>query len=43
MLETHWEDAAGVARATVDAGYEEVRVTEDLTGRERVVEARWPE
>jgi release factor glutamine methyltransferase len=41
VLETHSEGAADVARATVDAGYEAARVTKDLTGRERVVEARW--
>ena len=41
VLEAHDEAAGDVAALLVDAGYEEVRVTEDLAGRQRVVEGRW--
>ena len=40
VLETHDGGAAEVAALLVEAGYDEVAVTEDLAGRERVVEGR---
>lgn len=40
VLETHEHRAADVADRLAAAGYEEVRVTADLTGRDRVVEGR---
>ena len=33
---------AAYAALLVDLGYEDVTISPDLTGRERVVEARWP-
>ncbi|MDQ3873965.1 MAG: peptide chain release factor N(5)-glutamine methyltransferase [Actinomycetota bacterium] len=42
VLETHGERAREVARAVVENGYGPPLITEDLAGRERVVEARWP-
>jgi release factor glutamine methyltransferase len=41
VLETHAERARDVAAQLAAAGYADVRVTEDLVGRERVVEGRW--
>ena len=41
MLEVHEGHGADVAALLEDAGYAEVAVTRDLTGRERVVEGRW--
>ena len=41
VLETHGEGAADVAGLLAEAGYRDVAVTEDLAGRERVVEGRW--
>jgi release factor glutamine methyltransferase len=42
VLECHEGEAGAVAGLLRDAGYEDVRVTVDLAGRERVVEGRWP-
>jgi release factor glutamine methyltransferase len=42
VLETHGERARDVARAVLEYGYGLPLITEDLAGRERVVEARWP-
>jgi release factor glutamine methyltransferase len=41
VLETHWEGARRVAVLLEDLGYDDVQVTRDLAGRERVVEGRW--
>lgn len=41
VLESHAEDAAAVAGELERLGYEASRVTPDLAGRDRVVEARW--
>jgi release factor glutamine methyltransferase len=41
VLETHQDDARRVA-GLLEADYDPVRITRDLAGRERVVEARWP-
>jgi release factor glutamine methyltransferase len=41
VLETHDGAAAEVSALLVEAGYAAVAVTEDLAGRERVVEGRW--
>jgi release factor glutamine methyltransferase len=41
VLETHWRGAGAVARAVAEAEYESPKVTKDLAGFERVVEARW--
>ncbi len=41
VLEVHEEKAPTVAAAMRNAGYDEVLVTDDLTGRPRVVEGRW--
>jgi release factor glutamine methyltransferase len=41
VLETHGEGAADVAALLAEAGYRDIAVTEDLAGRERVVEGRW--
>jgi release factor glutamine methyltransferase len=43
VLETHDEGAREVAALLVDAGYDAVAITEDLAGRERVVEGRFGE
>jgi release factor glutamine methyltransferase len=40
VLETHWLGAAAAASLLEAAGFRDVRVTNDLAGRERVVEAR---
>jgi release factor glutamine methyltransferase len=42
VLETHEDGAARTARLLEEAGYGDVRVTPDLTGRDRVVEGRVP-
>ena len=42
VLEAGDGQAAGLAAAIEELGYDEVRITPDLTGRERVVEARRP-
>ncbi len=42
VLETHGELARDVARAVLENGYGPPLISEDLAGRERVVEARWP-
>jgi len=42
VLETHADSASDVAEALQREGYAEVRVTPDLTGRNRVVEGRRP-
>ena len=41
VLEVHEERAAGVAAMLSELGYADVRITRDLGGRERVVEAQW--
>jgi release factor glutamine methyltransferase len=41
VLETHGHRAADVARAATENGYGPPRITNDLAGRERVVEAQW--
>jgi release factor glutamine methyltransferase len=41
VLETHWERARDVAGALAQNGYVLTRISEDLAGRERVVEGRW--
>ena len=41
VLESHEEHARLLALQLRELGYEEVRVTPDLAGRERVVEGRW--
>jgi release factor glutamine methyltransferase len=41
VVETHWHGAGAVARAVAEAGYDPPRITQDLAGFERVVEARW--
>ncbi len=41
VLEVHAGHATEVARMLTALGYENARVTVDLAGRERVVEARW--
>lgn len=41
VLEVHEEKAPTVAAAMRNSGYDEVLVTDDLTGRPRVVEGRW--
>jgi release factor glutamine methyltransferase len=43
VLEVHALGAAAVARTLAESGYGPPAVTADLAGRERVVEARWPE
>jgi release factor glutamine methyltransferase len=40
VLETHDDGAAALATLLADHGYREIAVTEDLAGRERVVEGR---
>ena len=42
VLETHWHRAREVARL-VPSDYGAPRIFKDLAGRERVVEAQWPE
>jgi release factor glutamine methyltransferase len=42
VLEVHEERAKTVAARLRDVGYEDVTISRDLAGRERVVEARWP-
>ena len=42
VVETHWHGAGAVARAVAAAGYGNPKITKDLAGLERVVEARWP-
>jgi release factor glutamine methyltransferase len=41
VLETHADDASGVATLLTAQGYRDVTVTEDLAGHQRVVEGRW--
>jgi release factor glutamine methyltransferase len=41
VLETHADAAARVVRALDELGFREATITQDLEGRERVVEARW--
>jgi release factor glutamine methyltransferase len=41
VLETHGDGAAAVVALRKAEGYRDVAVTEDLAGRERVVEGRW--
>jgi release factor glutamine methyltransferase len=41
VLEVHEERADAIAIMLGDAGYREVLVTQDLAGRDRVVEGRW--
>lgn len=41
VLEVHSERASEVATLLRSLGYGEVRITDDLTGRARVVEGRW--
>jgi release factor glutamine methyltransferase len=43
VLEVHEQHAADVAARVEAAGYRDVRITRDLAGKERVVEARWPQ
>jgi release factor glutamine methyltransferase len=42
VLEAHEARADELARLLASLGYEDVLVTDDLAGRPRVVEARWP-
>jgi len=41
VLEAHADYAGRVAAELAGAGYEEIRITRDLAGLERVVEGRW--
>ena len=41
VLESHSEHAREVAAAVAELGYREATIVRDLTGAERVVEARW--
>jgi len=41
VLETHAEGAGEVVRELLDYGYVDPAITQDLAGRERIVEARW--
>ena len=41
VLEVHEHHACEVAALLANAGYDSVRMTLDLAGKERVVEARW--
>jgi release factor glutamine methyltransferase len=41
VLEVHERRAAAVSSLLTELGYAAVRITNDLAGRERVVEARW--
>jgi release factor glutamine methyltransferase len=41
VLEVHERRAAETARMVESLGYDDARITRDLAGRERVVEARW--
>ena len=41
VLEIHEQRAAEVVAALNGLGYDGARITRDLAGRERVVEARW--
>ena len=41
VLEVHERHACDVAALLANAGYDSVRITLDLAGKERVVEARW--
>jgi release factor glutamine methyltransferase len=41
VLESHEATAGALAAALREAGYDAARITRDLAGRERVVEARW--
>lgn len=41
VLETHCDGAQRAAELLVELGYDEVSVTRDLSGRERVVDGRW--
>jgi release factor glutamine methyltransferase len=41
VLEVHEHHACDAAALLADAGYDSVRITLDLAGKERVVEARW--
>jgi release factor glutamine methyltransferase len=41
VLEVHEARAQGVARQLDAAGYGDVNVSQDLTGRDRIVEGRW--
>jgi release factor glutamine methyltransferase len=41
VLEVHEQHACDIAALLANAGYDSVRITLDLAGKERVVEARW--
>ena len=41
VLEVHEDSARQIARAMDAAGYAHVHVSQDLTGRDRIVEGRW--
>jgi release factor glutamine methyltransferase len=41
VLEAHELHAGAVSARLAEAGYSEIRITQDLAGKERVVEARW--
>ena len=41
VLEVHAEHAAEIARQLEAAGYRDVNVTQDLAGRDRIVDGRW--
>jgi release factor glutamine methyltransferase len=41
VLEVHEQHAGAVSGRLAEAGYAAVRITRDLAGKERVVEARW--
>ena len=43
VLEVHEQHAGDVAGQLEAAGYGDIRITRDLAGKERVVEARWPQ
>jgi methylase of polypeptide subunit release factors len=42
VLETAAGSGDRVERLLVDLGFEDVRITPDLAGRDRVAEGRWP-
>ena len=43
VLEIGYDQAAKVADVLTRLGYEEVSVSQDLAGKDRIVEARWPD
>ena len=43
VLETHWQGARRAADLLAELGYVDIKVTRDLSGRERVVDGQWPQ